>query len=185
MAPVYSKHLWAALAVICVAEKNRKKRKWSRRWLLERQRNSHVTLLRELSQEESNFDFINYLRMDQQTFHELLNLVSPVIHRQDTNMRNAISAEERLTATLRFLATGRSYTDLQYSTRISRAALSELIPETCKAIYNVLKAEYLKVKTIYYFNARRIKRERGGGNRLLIFFYCTMFKLKCIVPIFV
>ncbi|KAL1505187.1 hypothetical protein ABEB36_004808 [Hypothenemus hampei] len=59
----------------------------------------------------------------------------------------AISPHERLTAMLRFLATGRSYKDLEFSTIISKQALSRIIPETCEASYNVLKKEYLKLST--------------------------------------
>ncbi|KAJ8974707.1 hypothetical protein NQ317_018508 [Molorchus minor] len=53
------------------------------------------------------------------------------------------NCHERLTATLRFLATGRSYEDLKYSTIISPQAMCYMIPETCKAIYNILKNEHL------------------------------------------
>ncbi|KAG5863759.1 hypothetical protein JTB14_030616 [Gonioctena quinquepunctata] len=59
-------------------------------------------------------------------------------------MRNAISVHERLSATLRFLATGRSYKDLEFTTFMSKQSLSEIIPETCVAIYKVLKNKCLK-----------------------------------------
>lgn len=90
-------------------------------------------------------DYKNYLRMDSLSFNHLLCLVKDKITKTDTVMRQAISAEEKLAATLRFLATGRSYEDLKFSTGISAPALSILIPETCKAIYDVLKDEYMKV----------------------------------------
>ena len=48
----------------------------------------------------------HFLRMDMSTFDELLSMVGPHITYQDTNMRQAISAGERLALTLRFLATG-------------------------------------------------------------------------------
>jgi hypothetical protein len=60
-------------------------------------------------------------------------------------MREAITPHERLTATLRFLATGRTYEDLEFSTIISPQALSYIVPETCRAICDVLKPTYLKV----------------------------------------
>lgn len=63
-------------------------------------------------------------------------------------MREAITPHERLTATLRFLATGRNYEVLKYSTIISPQALSYIVPETCVAIYNVLRKDYLKVSVI-------------------------------------
>ncbi|CAK1592419.1 unnamed protein product [Parnassius mnemosyne] len=59
-------------------------------------------------------------------------------------MRNAISPHERLTATLRFLATGRSYEDLKFSTIISPEALSSIIPDTSEALFKVLCPDFLK-----------------------------------------
>lgn len=44
----------------------------------------------------------------------------------------------RLAVTLRFLATGNTYKDLAYSTRIANNTLSVLIPETLEAIASVL-----------------------------------------------
>jgi len=71
---------------------------------LNRHKFSDITLLREL--EEHNPDnYKNYLRMDSKDFQFLLDLIGPKISKQDTVMRAAISAEERLIATLRFLAT--------------------------------------------------------------------------------
>lgn len=46
--------------------------------------------------------------------------------------------------TLRYLATGSSLTQLHYEWRISVAALSAIIPETCQAIYDEMKDELLK-----------------------------------------
>ena len=77
-------------------------------------------------------------------FDELYEKVRPVIETKNTNMRDAISAHERLCVALRFLASGSSYGDLMYSFRISTSAISKIIPEVCEAIYNALKDEYLK-----------------------------------------
>jgi len=60
-------------------------------------------------------------------------------------MWQAITPHERLTATLRFFATGSSYEDLKFSTIMSPQALGKIVPETCRAIYKVLK-EYYKVR---------------------------------------
>ncbi|KAJ8939490.1 hypothetical protein NQ318_022544 [Aromia moschata] len=59
-------------------------------------------------------------------------------------MREAVSAEERLIATLRVLATGRTYKDLKYIAAISPSLMSTMIPETCAAVYNCLK-KYIKM----------------------------------------
>jgi len=88
--------------------------------------------------------------MNSSSFDVLLKKVEPKIKKQDTHMRKSITAEERLSATLRFLATGRSYEDLKFSCGISTASLSILIPETCKAIYEVLKEEFMKVRILNY-----------------------------------
>ena len=75
---------------------------------------------------------------------ELLEKVRPHISKQDTTMRDAISAHDRLCLTLRFLVSGASYKDLMYSFRISSATISKSIPEVCKAINEVLKDGYLE-----------------------------------------
>lgn len=125
-------------------QKEVKKRKWCKKWLLERKKYSHMRLLKVLEKEEP-LDFKNYLRMDSDAYTCLMDLVCNKITKQDTIMRNAISAEERLVATLRYLAAGCSYEDLKFRTGISPQALSKIIPETCKAIYDALKKDYLKV----------------------------------------
>lgn len=68
-------------------------------------------------------DWWNYLRMDTETYCRLLKLVTPHIVKQNTCMKRAISPHERLTATLRFLATGRNYKDLEFTTTMSKQAL--------------------------------------------------------------
>lgn len=62
-----------------------------------------MNLLRELQSNEPT-DKKSYLRMENHTFYEFRNLVRPYIEMQNTMMRENISAEERLVATLRFLA---------------------------------------------------------------------------------
>jgi len=66
----------------------------------------HATLFHELRVEDPA-EFALMLRMDPDTYHELLHLIGPYITRHDTRMRDCISANERLDITLRYLATGR------------------------------------------------------------------------------
>lgn len=87
----------------------------------------------------------NYKRRDETTYLQLLNLVTPLIICKDTVMRKSISPNERLSASLRYLATGRSLQDLRFLTLIATSTLSGIIPETCDAIYKALKKDYLKV----------------------------------------
>ncbi|XP_045489739.1 uncharacterized protein LOC123690374 [Pieris rapae] len=113
-------------------------------WLKQRNTFTHTNLLSELSLEPT--DWRNFLRMDEQTYFKLLGLVTPIIKKNDTNMRQAITAHERLCATLRFLASGTTYENLKFETAISAQCLGTIIPETCKAIITVLKS-YMKVNT--------------------------------------
>ncbi|XP_050294537.1 uncharacterized protein LOC126734825 [Anthonomus grandis grandis] len=136
--------LAAVLVVEKIGEKSKSRRKWAKDWLLNRSTLSHTHLLEELRLEPA--DWHNYLRMDENTYGKLLRLVTPLIERKNTHLRQCISPHERLTATLRFLATGRSYEDLKFSVIISPQALGCIIPETCQALYTVLKDEYIKVR---------------------------------------
>ncbi|XP_018398079.1 PREDICTED: uncharacterized protein LOC108776068 [Cyphomyrmex costatus] len=70
---------------------------------------------------------------------EILLLVTPYIEKQDTLIRDAISPRMKLSATLRYLATGNSFQDLAYSTRIVPNTLSQIVPETLQAIIAVLE----------------------------------------------
>lgn len=77
--------------------------------------------------------------MEQLVLEELLHIVAPLIEKKDTVMRQAISSRDRLSVTLRYLATGNSFQDLSYAVRIAPNKLSQLIPETLKAIVEVLE----------------------------------------------
>lgn len=122
---------------------------WTKDWLLRRrERGSYKHIFRDLAAKNKT-DFQNYVRLPLDVFFSLLNKVKPLIKNEDTILHDIISAGAHLEATLLFLATGATYTSLQYSTRISKQSLSKIIPETCQAIYQVLKDDYLKVRTVF------------------------------------
>ncbi len=87
----------------------------------------------------------NYLRMDSHLFNALLQSVQASIWKQDTVMRQPISPAERLALTLRYLATGESFTSLHYQFRIGKSTVAEIIPEVCEAIFNCLKDTFIGV----------------------------------------
>lgn len=137
----------AALLVLLLLQEpitKAKKRFWVKDWLLKRDTLSHMRLVQKLRTSATD-DLKNYLRMDDTCFKELLSMVKPLISKKNTKMRKAITAEERLIVTLRYLATGRSLEDLKFSAIISPQALGNIIPETCYCIYKALKKNYLKV----------------------------------------
>nr|CAH7739824.1 unnamed protein product [Callosobruchus chinensis] len=51
--------------------------------------------------------------------------------RKDTNFIRAISLRERLVL---FLATGDSYSSLQYLFKVSKSSISHIVPDVCQAI---------------------------------------------------
>ena len=93
----------------CAYEMDKKKRNreiWTKEWVLNRpQYGAYNSLMRELSISDAR-GFHNFIRMNAQTFEQLLTVVAPHIQRKDTVMRQAIPPAERLSLTLRYLATG-------------------------------------------------------------------------------
>lgn len=88
---------------------------------------------------EDPASFTNYTRMQEDIWNELLVLLTPHIQKQDTVMREAISPRDRLSVTLRYLATGNTFQDLSYSTRIAANTISKIVQTTLEAIIKVLE----------------------------------------------
>lgn len=120
---------------------------WTHDWLIKRSsEGAHQKLLKEYrDNEDQKHIYGKFLRMDENTFEELLALVSPLIVKQDTPFRASISPSERLSVTLRFLATGDSYKSLSQLFRIAPNTITYIVPEVCDALYEVLKPNYMKV----------------------------------------
>jgi len=70
-----------------------------------RQHGAHQNLLPELVTTDK-MSYKNFLRMDNDSFLLLLEKVTPLITHEDTTMRRSITPSERLSVTLRYLATG-------------------------------------------------------------------------------
>lgn len=77
--------------------------------------------------------------------------VKDQISKQDTAMREALTPRIKLEIALRFLATGDSYTSLQYLYRVSKSAISEFMPDVFDAIYAGLK-EFIQVEKHMFIN---------------------------------
>lgn len=98
---------------------------------------------------EPSGEFNNFIRMSANDFEYLLQKISQIVAKQDTDWRDAIPVKVRLAVTLRYLATGDSYRSLHYLFKISSQIISKIVPEVCSALNKVLK-DLVKVnKTIF------------------------------------
>jgi len=121
-------------------KKKRKQRRWWQTQLFKsRDEHSGNVLLADLKFQAISGQYKNFTRMSPTDFEYLINLIGPKIAKQDTFMRKSITVQERLSITLRFLATGDHYSSLQYLFRVSKQAISQIIPEVCKALIEALK----------------------------------------------
>ncbi|XP_050515105.1 uncharacterized protein LOC126890290 [Diabrotica virgifera virgifera] len=136
--------LAAASFIILGKKKKRKHKYWVRPSLIGRNTHGGIELINALRKDDllagriEDGQIRNFLRMTDSDFEWLLNLVGPKITKNDTNFRKAITPTERLLITLRFLATGDSYTSLMHLFRISKQAISKIVPEVSIAICEVL-----------------------------------------------
>lgn len=115
---------------------------WIRDWIGDKQRKKYGhynKLMRKLAKKDKKA-FRNFVRMRKGLFDKIKARIKNRIERQTTNMRRPLSPGLRLAITLRYLATGETYTSLQYGFRVSNNAISNLIPDTCEAII----AEYME-----------------------------------------
>ncbi|XP_072164307.1 uncharacterized protein [Diadema setosum] len=129
----------AQLALIVLALKGRRRRRhrwWVKLWLTVERRlqyGQYETLMQELSVEDVTPD----------TFDEILQRVTPRIQKKNTRFRSAIPAGLKLAVTLRYLATGDTYTFIAYDFRTASETICHFIPKVCDAIADEYKEEVL------------------------------------------
>ena len=87
-------------------KQRRKRNCWVRPWVQRRQQlGACSTLTRELHIEDAQ-QFRNFVRMNATQVQFIIETIRPVIAKQDTKFRRAVSVYERVMVTLRFLASG-------------------------------------------------------------------------------
>ena len=90
-----------------------------------------TSLLADLKCQEFSGQYKKLTRMAPADFELMINLVGPKIVTRDTRLGAAIPFQERSAVTSRFLATGDSYTRMQYLFQISKQTVS-LYPKCVK-----------------------------------------------------
>lgn len=125
--------------------KNISRRKiWVRKLYQEREQKGEFNLLiKDLILFDSEI-FFQYFRMTPTILEQLLSILGPSITKKDTNMREAVSAKERVCVTLRYLATGDAQTTIATNYRMSPTTVGRIIQEVCDAIWdNLLHKGYI------------------------------------------
>jgi len=112
----------------------RRRSVWVKQW---RQKLLHPCILNDLQFDRE--DYRGYLRMDAAVFGDLLSRVKPLIEKEDTRFRKCVPAEERLSITLCYLATGSSKSFLHYHHRLGKSTVHTIIDECLAALLVVLK----------------------------------------------
>ncbi|KAM4049212.1 uncharacterized protein ACNLHF_007297 [Anomaloglossus baeobatrachus] len=112
------------------------KKMWVHPLVMAREEKGHfASLYRDLRRYPDKF--MSFCRLPINSFDHLLAIVKTDLTYKDTVMRRSISAEERLLITLRFLATGESFGNLQF--RVGKSTISEIVRCTCNVIWQKLQ----------------------------------------------
>ena len=84
------------------------------------------------------------MRMNFETFREILTAIEPIItKRQVVGGHKVIAPSARLTIALRFLAIGETFRSLQFQFRMGKSTISHIVLEVCQAIHSILGAQYM------------------------------------------
>ena len=138
----------AAIILLDILEEDGKRnnrRGKTRGWIRRREEKGYFNnIVQELMIEDTP-GYREMMRMTHDDFLEILRLIEPdITPRQVTGGHKVIRAAERLTLTIRFLATGETYRSLSFQFRISKSAISYIVNEVCQAIEKNLASRYLK-----------------------------------------
>lgn len=149
----------AAAAYLVIAHNRKRKRKTTRYWKRELYVNGQEIQCNFYNKLVAEDDALlrNFTRVSKEDFQYLLEKMSPMIKKYDTNFRESITPRVRLLVTLRYLATGDSYSSLMYPFRISEPSISRIIPEVCRALMDLLH-DFVRVskKNNIFFNNKFI-----------------------------
>ncbi|XP_071652226.1 uncharacterized protein [Temnothorax longispinosus] len=124
-------------------KEKKRKRVWIRACILGREIRGEASILVQEMRFRDVVWYYNYTRMMPDSFDELLNLIEPIIRKQETNCRKPIPPAIRLLITLRYLASGDLMSSLAMSYRSGKSTVSGIIQETCEAIWETLQHRVL------------------------------------------
>ena len=160
----------AAAILVELLEDDKKregKRGKTRSWI--RRRDQKGTDVRGLMIEDTP-SYREMMRMTHEDFIKILELIEPDITRcQVTGGHKVITAAERLTLTIRFLATGETYRSLSFQFRISKSAISYIVNEVCQAIEKNVRSTYFKFPSTHALSSNiSIRMSVSSSVHLLV-----------------
>ncbi|XP_015377875.1 PREDICTED: uncharacterized protein LOC107172114 [Diuraphis noxia] len=135
--------LGVSAAYLIIASANKKRRKKRSLWVKNYLKNRNFGIIDDLQLDEDIL-FRNFTRMSQANFYSILKIIEPEIVKQNTRFREAVPAKIKLLITLRYLATGDSFSSLMYLFKVSKPFISTMLPTVLKAIINALQ-NYIKL----------------------------------------
>ena len=111
------------------------KRFWRRGIFKDRKLHSeYYNIYQNLRESDREWHY-RYVRMSKERFDHLPGLLREKITKKDTQMRVAITAEERLVITLRYLSSGMSQQDLCYNFRVRLTTMSTIFSRSVKQFF--------------------------------------------------
>lgn len=117
---------------------------WVREWIARRPLlGLYDHLMVELCNEDQRA-FKNFLRMPPAMFDEVVQRLTPALLKQTTKYREPLEPGLKVALTLRHLASGARYSDMQYGWRVPHNSISVVVREVCEAIIEEYHDELLK-----------------------------------------
>lgn len=138
------------LAVVLQQLRKRRRRKraapyiWVRDWIRRRpQLGLYDRLMVELRREDQDA-FKNFMRMPPAMYDEIVQRLTPALTKTSTNCREPLEPGLKVAITLRHLAAGTKYHEMQYAWRVPHNTISKVVREVCEAIIAEYREELLK-----------------------------------------
>ena len=131
-------------------ERRRRKRRrrvvrniWVRDWIGRRpELGLYDRLMVELRNEDPRA-FQNFMRMPPAMFDEIVQRLTPALTKETTNWRAPLDPGLKVALTLRHLASGAKYREMQYGWRFPHNTISLVVREVCEAIVEEYRDELL------------------------------------------
>ena len=137
----------------------------TRSWIKRRKENGFFeTIIWELILEDLA-GFKEMFRMGYADFEKILSSIVVLISPQEIiDGHRPICAEEKLALTLRFLATGESFSSLSFQFRISKSAVAYIVKRVCESIVKCLLHIYMSYQVLKMSGCRGLKSLNSVGT---------------------